>query len=256
MKNPYMKLWIGDYLADTAHLTAEQHGAYLLLLMAMFANAKKTGGGITTVLPKNPSQLSQICCMSLKRWNVVSTTVLKFFDEKDGMLTHKRVQSELDKVFRTGERQRKNVSARWLKNKDMADTMVIPDRYPHSHSHKKDTKLVTKKEDTTLLKTSLQSRAREELMRVLDEEHALAVIDHRRRLRAPLGTRAAKMLADHLREFPDPNQAADTMMERGWRSIRKDWEPNGHASKSVRVSPFMEAARERMRRIADDNKPS
>ena len=58
---------------------------------------------------------------------------------------------------------------------------------------------------------------------MLDEERADAVIEHRQRMRKPLTSRAAKMLAVKLSKAADPSQAADLMMERGWAGFEVDW---------------------------------
>lgn len=68
---------------------------------------------------------------------------------------------------------------------------------------------------------------RSHLLSILDDEHAGAILEHRQKLRKPLTERAAKLLAKSLSEFPDPNVAADRMIEKGWSSIDAKWEPRG-----------------------------
>lgn len=67
---------------------------------------------------------------------------------------------------------------------------------------------------------------RQELETVLDSEHASDVIEHRQRLRKPLTAKAAKLLARQLAQCPDPNAAADLMIERGWLAVKPDWVRN------------------------------
>ena len=78
-----MPIYIGDYLADTSHLTTLQHGAYLLLLFHYW----KAGA-----LPDDDQQLSQITKMSVDDWRKNRGTIQPFFF--DGW-RHKRLDREL-----------------------------------------------------------------------------------------------------------------------------------------------------------------
>lgn len=73
---------------------------------------------------------------------------------------------------------------------------------------------------------SKKGSPRSELEAVLDAERAEAVIDHRQRLRKPLTAHAARLLAQQLARCPNPNAAADLMIERGWQSIKPEWAEN------------------------------
>ena len=64
----------------------------------------------------------------------------------------------------------------------------------------------------------------ESLRTVLDEDHAEAIYEHRRfTIKKPLTVYAAKLLSKRLAEWPDPNEAADEMIERGWQGFRAEW---------------------------------
>ena len=62
------------------------------------------------------------------------------------------------------------------------------------------------------------------LLTVLDQEHAEAVVEHRRvTIKKPLTEYAAKLLAKRLAEWADPNEAADIMIERAWQGFNPSW---------------------------------
>lgn len=67
---------------------------------------------------------------------------------------------------------------------------------------------------------------RQELEVVVDTEHADEILKHRQRLRKPMTDYAAKLLARKLALCPDPNAAAELMIEKGWQSIEPGWIAN------------------------------
>lgn len=82
----WMPLYVGDYLADTGHLSACEHGAYLLLLMHYWRNGP---------LPDNDKQLAAIARLDRKTWvSDVGPTIREFFVLEDGRLHQKRADRE------------------------------------------------------------------------------------------------------------------------------------------------------------------
>lgn len=82
-----MPLYIGDYLADTARLTTEQHGAYLLLLMDYWRSGR---------LPDNDAILAQICKLTPDAWGKSRGILQGFFEVSNGEWVHSRVEKELN----------------------------------------------------------------------------------------------------------------------------------------------------------------
>jgi uncharacterized protein YdaU (DUF1376 family) len=80
-----MPLYIGEYLADTGHLTTTQHGAYLLLLMHYWRKHE---------LPEDDKQLAAIAKLPLRIWLDCKETLQAFFYAG---WRHKRVEAELER---------------------------------------------------------------------------------------------------------------------------------------------------------------
>lgn len=93
MNRPWMPLYVADYLADTMHLRAAEHGAYLLLIMHYW----RTGE-----LPADDRQLAQIARMTVADWARSKVVIAAFFD--DGW-RHNRVDDEIAKANAKHERR-------------------------------------------------------------------------------------------------------------------------------------------------------
>ena len=65
-----------------------------------------------------------------------------------------------------------------------------------------------------------------DLMAVLDDKYAQAVIDHRKAKRAPLTEHAARVFLKSLSTCADKYAAIDMMIERNWTTIKQEWIDN------------------------------
>lgn len=105
----FMPVYIGDYLADTTDLTTEEHGAYFLLMMALWKNDGR--------LPCDPSRLAKIAGLSRRRWDNVWVIIGRFFDLDDGHIFQKRLLEEIEKARNRKRRASDNghlgASKRW-----------------------------------------------------------------------------------------------------------------------------------------------
>lgn len=136
---PFMQLYIADYLGDTLHLTTEQHGAYLLILMAMWRADGR--------LPNDPAKLARIARVSPRRWHILADDVMAFFDVDGNEITQKRLVEERQKAASISEKRsvsgKLGGNAKTLKNKDttlanakqMPQHSQIPEPYKSSDAN-------------------------------------------------------------------------------------------------------------------------
>ncbi|WP_316176238.1 YdaU family protein [Bradyrhizobium sp. SZCCHNRI1073] len=114
-----MPLYIADYRADTAHLSASQHGAYLLLIMHYWS---------TGSLPNDDAALARIAAMTPVEWKRNRATVAAFFGDN---WTHKRIDAELNRAKEISDKRSASAKQRHSKsyaNAEQVDThaRVLP----------------------------------------------------------------------------------------------------------------------------------
>lgn len=100
-----------DYIADTVHLSATEHGVYLLLIMRVFINEG------TLELLDDDKKMARRIGVDLEDWIEAKEVVLDFFtmQQKDGktILKHKRIDRELMDAKRRINNAKAAAKSRW-----------------------------------------------------------------------------------------------------------------------------------------------
>lgn len=105
-----MAIYWGDYMRDTGHLNATEHGAYFMLIKHYWCTGKP--------IKNNDDELWRLsCCDSKKQWTKIKHTILTFFTQVDGFLVHKRIEAELaiarSKAVERRESGKRGAAVRW-----------------------------------------------------------------------------------------------------------------------------------------------
>jgi uncharacterized protein YdaU (DUF1376 family) len=113
MSRPWFPFYVGDYVRDTARLTTEAHGAYLLLMLDYWVNGAP---------PDDDETLATITKLPVTIWRKRRPMLVKFFKVKDGVWTHSRIEKERAKAEEVGmansDKARAAAELRWAKERE------------------------------------------------------------------------------------------------------------------------------------------
>src|SRR3954462_15669763 len=93
MKLPWIRLFVGDFIADTSHLTTTQFGAYVRLVFHYY----QRGG-----LPVDEEQLSRIAGLAATEWRRHRPALSAFFKDE---WRHMRCDREIADAAANHERR-------------------------------------------------------------------------------------------------------------------------------------------------------
>jgi uncharacterized protein YdaU (DUF1376 family) len=137
-KPPFMQVWVADFLAETAHLSAEQIGAFVRLLLTMWAH----GGSLSS----DTVQLARIAHVDRRSWKLIWPRISSLFEVRPDSISNARLTAEYEKA--TSKSAQRSASgqrgghAKALKDKEagLANASALP-------WHSSDTEIEKKVDD-------------------------------------------------------------------------------------------------------------
>lgn len=258
MSRAWMPLYVADYLADTGHLSAAEHGAYLLLIMHYWQNG---------ALPDEDRRLARIARMSAAEWEDSRAALCDLFDEN---WRHSRIEAELAAAEAVSARAREKAGKRWGRARSEAaadaDThaAAIPQHLPGPSQSQPQSPPETVSDDPVSGRgEARQARGRRIALgwQALEHNRADAL-----RLGVPEGL--IEPLANRFRDFWTAKPGKDALKLdwdatwRNWCALeceRKGWATPGPATgppaAGISISPIGDPEAWEAWRIARDGRP-
>ncbi len=220
---PYFDFYPSDFMHGVRGLSAQEVGVYTMMLCRIY---EENGPVEFHVM-----RLSTYCGM---RESTFVKTVEKLIELGklqlvEGKITNHRAEAEIssraNKLKNSSKAGKASAEKRQQKQR-FASTDV---QQPFNHTD-------TDTDNTSSLRSDVKAQAPEkpsvksELMNVLDEDHAQAVIEHRKAIKKPMSVRAAQLLAGKFSKCENPNAAADIMISAGWQGFEPEWIENRKSS--------------------------
>lgn len=235
-RSVWMPLYVREYLTDTGHLSLEQSGAYLHLLMHSWAIGP---------LPDDDAKLARMCRVSEGKWlRSIKADVLAFFVLGDGGWTQKRLENERRRAVENSATASKNASAKWRKNKETTEADV------DALNLKRKEKEEVRKEEPPISPVpkpaakAAQATLALDLPSWLPKQAWIDFVDSRRKMRHPMTDRAQALLLSKLDGFRrrgvNVEAALNQAVLRGWRDVFEPKPDHQNAS----VVPFRRSATE------------
>lgn len=213
-------------MGDTAHLTNEEHGVYLRLLMFAWRSPD-------CALPDDDRRLAIMTGLSDKKWSAIRPVIAAFWIIAEGAWTQKRLTKERDFVRGKSEKNRDAAKARWngkpLESNKTHDANAKPTHMPEPCQTDAPIPIpIPIKKEREVNLSSASGEVEAVLGAWVSQDAASSFLAYRRKHKArALTLTGAKRLATHLQAILnagfDPSDALAMAEERGWASVEPDW---------------------------------
>jgi uncharacterized protein YdaU (DUF1376 family) len=237
---PYMQLYVADYLADTAHLSAEENGAYLLLIF----NYWQRGHALSNA----SERLANVARLPSERWAEIKPKLAEFFTIDGDTWTHDRIEADLAAVAAKSTKAKAagatGGSKRVANAKQTLGERSTDADQTSSHT---DTDTDTDTEDKSnpagadLLGASKGATEGPTVDSLLADVSPQVVADfkrHRTAKKAPITVTALEGIQrEAAKAGVTLERALATCCERGWQSFKADWYTGQQSAPAGPVPP-------------------